>query len=258
MTKVICLCGGPGVGKSTVATGLFSALKQRKVSCEYVSEYAKEVVWEGTHKLLENQIHIFAEQFRRQFRLLGKVDYIVTDSPLILSSVYFRDYLFSLRHEGPQAAFFDKPMGNETTVSAQISSGTGFYVGSASPLPTTYVDLMTKFMDTSFAQFDNMIYFLRRAKDYNPSGRMQTLDEAKILDQKISQKLYLTGNFPSELLGTDEENIQSILKDIFEKVEAPRIKTELVDDYTDNLRNRWLDGQHIHVKLTPVIEKEDN
>ncbi len=99
MTKVIALCGGPGVGKSTVATGLFSELKQRKISCEYVSEYAKEITWEGTQKLLENQMHVFAEQFRRQFRLLNKVDYIVTDSPLIFSSIYFDFYYKSLKEQ---------------------------------------------------------------------------------------------------------------------------------------------------------------
>ena len=93
MTKIINLIGGPGVGKSTIASGLFSELKQRKVSCEYVSEYAKEVTWEQTHKLLENQIHVFSEQFRRQYRLLGQVDFVITDSPLLLNTVYFNYYL---------------------------------------------------------------------------------------------------------------------------------------------------------------------
>ena len=37
--------GSPGVGKSTVAAGVFSELKRRQISCEYVSEYAKEITW---------------------------------------------------------------------------------------------------------------------------------------------------------------------------------------------------------------------
>ena len=92
-TKIINFFGGPGVGKSTTATGLFSWMKQQGYSVEYVSEFAKELSWEGSTSQLENQAHVFAEQFRRQWRLIDQVDYVITDSPLLLSSVYF-DYYF--------------------------------------------------------------------------------------------------------------------------------------------------------------------
>jgi hypothetical protein len=37
---------------------------------------------------LENQIYVFGEQHHRVHRLLGSVDVILTDSPIILSPIY--------------------------------------------------------------------------------------------------------------------------------------------------------------------------
>lgn len=88
MTKVINLFAGPGAGKSTTAADIFAKLKQNGYSAELVREFAKDVVWEGRHHLLDDQLFIFAEQRKRVLDLVGKVDYIVTDSPLLLSLVY--------------------------------------------------------------------------------------------------------------------------------------------------------------------------
>lgn len=79
----------PGVGKSTVAASTFSYLKQfSKYTCELVSEFPKELVWENCYSTLNDQIYIFANQNHYQYRLRGKVDIIITDSPLPLSIVY--------------------------------------------------------------------------------------------------------------------------------------------------------------------------
>lgn len=88
MTKVINLYGGPGVSKSTTATGVFSCLKLHGASCEYVSEYAKDLTWEKARNNLENQVKVFGEQQHRMWRLIGQVDIIITDSPLPLCMVY--------------------------------------------------------------------------------------------------------------------------------------------------------------------------
>ncbi len=51
------------------------------------------------------QIAILKEQERRQRILLGKVDWIVTDSPLVLSPIYARDEQREFVTEASNAAF---------------------------------------------------------------------------------------------------------------------------------------------------------
>lgn len=90
-TLHINLFAGPGTGKSTTAAGLFAALKWANKDCELISEYAKDVVWEESFTKLENQIYIFSKQHKKHFTLNGKVDYIVTDSPIPLTCIYDRN-----------------------------------------------------------------------------------------------------------------------------------------------------------------------
>lgn len=86
-TQIINLFGGPCTRKSTIAASIFSILRTAKISCELVTEYAKELTYENK-KELSKQCKIFSEQMNRIDRLLDKVDYIVTDSPLLLSIIY--------------------------------------------------------------------------------------------------------------------------------------------------------------------------
>ena len=92
MTNVINLIGAPGTGKSTIASELFSIMKWAGMDVELVSEYAKELVWEQRNETFKNELYIFAKQHHRLFRLNNKVDYIVTDRPLILSEFYNKTY----------------------------------------------------------------------------------------------------------------------------------------------------------------------
>jgi hypothetical protein len=85
---VVNLYGGPGTGKSTTAAELFALLKRKDFNAELATEYAKDIVWEGRGYLLSDQIYIFAKQNRKLMRLYGKVDIVVTDSPLLLCYFY--------------------------------------------------------------------------------------------------------------------------------------------------------------------------
>jgi hypothetical protein len=185
-TRVINLFAGPGAGKTTIAAGLFHEFKKKQISCEYVSEYAKDVVWENTPSLLENQIHIFSEQFRRQWRLMDKVKYIITDSPLLLNSIYFKYYL-------------DK---NPTFFSRK------------------YIDLLTTTFDDSFFQFDNVSFFVDRPSDYDKNGRLETENQSMLIDKSIKEKLaYL--DVPYYNIGYNFDTVhlsEVILRGIYENL----------------------------------------
>ena len=100
----INLFGSPGVGKSTTAAGLFHLMKLAGFSVELVTEYAKDLVWAERNKTFDDQLYLLAKQNHRLHILRDKVDYLITDSPLLLSNIYrtdgmlyeFKEFVFSL------------------------------------------------------------------------------------------------------------------------------------------------------------------
>lgn len=87
--------GGPGAGKSTACLEITAALKKEGYNAEYVQEYAKELVYEKNMEMLdgspEHQYEILKEQTRRMDRLYDQVDFIVTDSPILLNEIYNKE-----------------------------------------------------------------------------------------------------------------------------------------------------------------------
>lgn len=148
-TLFINLFGGPGTGKSTLCASIFTELKIKGVDCEMALEYAKDVVWEESFTKLKNQIYIFGKQHSRIHRLIGKVDVVITDSPLINSIVYDQTenpYLKSLvLHE--------------------------------------------------FSKLNTINYFLTRGTNYNPNGRVQSMEDALKVDEKY-KNLLLDNSIP--------------------------------------------------------------
>lgn len=98
--KVINLYGGPGCGKSTMAAAVFTCMKLKGYNVELVTEYAKDLVWDNRlEDMLDQQEYIFAKQNHRLHRLRDHVDYVVTDSPLMLSIVYPNALTWPAYHE---------------------------------------------------------------------------------------------------------------------------------------------------------------
>lgn len=65
-------------------------MKAAGYKCELVTEYAKELVYARDIDGLTDQKHVSKVQAHRQGILRGKVDYIITDSPLPLGLYYAR------------------------------------------------------------------------------------------------------------------------------------------------------------------------
>ncbi len=87
--KIVNIYGGPGTGKSTCAGALFADLKYSGENVEYIQEYAKDAAWEKRGpKVFEAQEYIFGKQHFRMARVADDVDYLVTDSPILLGLAY--------------------------------------------------------------------------------------------------------------------------------------------------------------------------
>lgn len=149
MTKYINLFGGPGVGKSTTAAAIFVEMKRRNMNVELVTEVAKDFVWEGRMKTLDIQPYVTIKQFRNLYRLKGKVDYVISDSPILLGCIYADKY--------------------------------------APTLPASYkqliVDLHRQELDPS------VNIMLKRVFEYDHIGRYQSEDEAHQLDRDMQNVL---------------------------------------------------------------------
>ena len=87
-TLIVNLYGGPGTGKSSGAAYIFSKLKMAGIDAEYVTEFAKDKVWENNTEAFKCQFYISGKQSFRISRCFGKVDVIITDSPIRLGKIY--------------------------------------------------------------------------------------------------------------------------------------------------------------------------
>lgn len=153
--KVINFLGGPCSGKSTTAAGLFYEMKKQGKNVELVTEYAKDLVYEGTLELmLDRQEMVFAEQNQRLHRLRGKVDYAITDGPLLLSLVYPR---MNQRQKGLQ--------------------------------PWPALNAFENFVIEVMKTFDNVYVFLNRPNTFDERGREHTEDQSREIDREIISAL---------------------------------------------------------------------
>lgn len=90
MAKIIEFLGRPGVGKSTLALDVFVAMKKQGLKVEFVSEVAKDMVYRSDNRI-SNQLLVSALQNDAENAVAAYVDYIVTDTSLLLAYIYQQD-----------------------------------------------------------------------------------------------------------------------------------------------------------------------
>lgn len=89
-TKIINFVGGPGSGKTAMCSLLFAELKMKGRCVEYIPEIAKTLVWTKEYDLLNNQHYVSMRQYELLKAVVGKVEYILTDGPLLHGIYYNR------------------------------------------------------------------------------------------------------------------------------------------------------------------------
>lgn len=179
MKKIICLYGGPSAGKSTTCAGVFYHLKLKGYNGEMNREYVKEWVWENRDIRVGDQTFFFAEQSRKErIYIENGLDFIVTDSPLVLTHFYGLKY--------------DELEQNCNTSLVMLKHH-------------------HEFCKSRGYKVEH--YLLRRKKPYNPAGRYQTEEEAKQYDVEIQELLDSLG-IKYKIIDGDETAVSNIITDL--------------------------------------------
>ena len=155
MSLIINFFGGPGIGKSTQAAGLYSEMKKNHMDVELTFEFPKIVAWEENYSAIKDQFYITANQHRNISRLYKKVKYVIVDSPIILGMIYKNRY-----NDTPEypSMFYDETFDN--------------------------------FILTLFKKYNSLNILLKRDDTtYDENGRLQDLQESKEIDEEIIKRL---------------------------------------------------------------------
>ena len=153
--KIICLYGGPGSGKSTVCAGLYYNLKLLGKECEMNREYIKDWIFSDRKVKPGDQSYFFAKMARKERIYMDYgLDFIITDSPLILTHFYGLKY--------------DRFEQLTNTSLAMLAAH-------------------HKYCQELGYKVDH--FLLGRTKPYSDSGRYQTEEVAKSFDDEIKDML---------------------------------------------------------------------
>lgn len=175
MTLVINIIAGPGCGKTTLASLLFSKIKIMGHNIEFVQEFAKTLVWKEEYEILNNQHYVSQSQYKLLKAMDRKVDFIITDGSL-LHGLYYNK-------------FNDNNMSN--------------------------IEKTDKAITNWFNEFDNKVIFLERGDfKYETAGRIQSEEESKQIDIELENILKEKG-IKYIKVKSNVENIKTILNYIF-------------------------------------------
>jgi deoxyadenosine/deoxycytidine kinase len=175
MSKVINLFGGPGIGKSSIANGLTYKLKKKHISCDNPYEFPKILAWDENHSAIRDQLYVLANQHRGIVKSYGKVDYIILDSPILLSLIY-----------------------------------KNYYKSNEYPA-TLYGESFDKMILDVHNQYDNINIVLNRSIGvHNEKERYQTLEQSMLLDIEIENTL-IKHNLPYIKVDVNDDTVNQIL-----------------------------------------------
>lgn len=176
-TKIINLYGGPSVGKSTSAAYLYYLLKVKGANAELVREYVKDWVYENRKIGPYNQIYFLGKQVHKESLLYGKVQYIITDSPIMMSVYYAYLYCKKELADGVRCAaesFYDQ---------------------------------------AKLDEYNHVHIILNRTHAYSADGRYQSEAEALQIDAGV-RKLLNDLDIPYMECNSDEQSLSELLKQI--------------------------------------------
>ena len=175
MSKIINLFGGPGIGKSAIAAGIFYNLKKQHISCNNPYEFPKSLAWDSNTPAIKDQLYVFANQHRGIAQSYGKVDYIIVDSPILFSKIYSNYYT-----KGYPSSF--------------------------------YGETFNTFVLELYNRYDNLNILLERVEGvHNEEERFQNYGESLTID-KFCKVVLEQDKIPYYTVKVGEKTVENILK----------------------------------------------
>jgi hypothetical protein len=141
---------------------------------ELVREYVKYWAWNDRKVREWDQLYLLGKQSAYESMLYGKVDFIVTDSPILLAGIY-QEYR---------------------------SGGADKYVGEAAKA-------FMKHAEDNGVEFMNFV--LDRTKPFDPRGRWETEEQAREIDKFVWNYLVECAEVPITIYGPNERRDEEIL-----------------------------------------------
>jgi hypothetical protein len=176
MSKIINLYAGPSSGKSSISAGLLYQLKKNHISCDAPYEFPKILAWDENYSAIKDQLYVIANQHRGIVKSWGKVDYIIMDSPILLSLVY-----------------------------------KSYYKGNEYP-SILYNESFDKLIVDIHSKYDNLNILLKRSIGiHNEKERYQTLEQSLELDLLI-QKMLDDNHIQYTEIEVGDDTVSQILK----------------------------------------------
>ena len=180
-TTIVNLFGGAGCGKSTLAAGIFEALKMKHKNVELVTEFIKKWAHEGRFPKWSDQVYILGNQMREESVLYGRADVIITDSPIWLP------------------AFYQQKFNNKNSMEIAIRS-------------------LVKEVEEEGMEYVN--FWLEKIDEFQTEGRYQTKEEAHKLHDDLKEYLQKTVGLTLIDMPADHDTRKDLIIKEIEKIKG--------------------------------------